>query len=98
MVKNVTGYDLCKLIAGSYGTLSVLTEITLKVMPRPETARTILVHWSDDAGWQDVLAEGSTLPMRFRARRIFHPPSRGDHRSPWCPARGPALPCWDRRS
>ena len=40
VVKNVTGYDLCKLIAGSYGTLSVLTEITLKVMPRPETART----------------------------------------------------------
>ena len=62
VVKNVTGYDLCKLIAGSYGTLSVLTEITVKVMPRPETARTILVHWSNDAGWQDVLAEGLNSP------------------------------------
>jgi glycolate oxidase FAD binding subunit len=62
VVKNVTGYDLCKLIAGALGTLSVLTEITVKVMPRPETARTILVHRSDDAGWQDVLAEGLNSP------------------------------------
>ena len=73
MVKNVTGYDLCRLIAGPYGTLSVLTEITLKVMPRPETARTILVHWSDDAGWQQFWPRASALSMKFRARRIFHP-------------------------
>ncbi|MFZ0605443.1 MAG: FAD-binding protein, partial [Roseiarcus sp.] len=44
VVKNVTGYDMCKLQAGAYGTLSALTEITLKVMPRPETACTIVVH------------------------------------------------------
>jgi len=42
-VKNVTGYDLCKLIAGSYGTLAALSEITVKVLPAPEKARTVLV-------------------------------------------------------
>lgn len=49
VVKNVTGYDLCKLMAGSYGTLAVLTEITVKVLPRPETTRTIVLEGLDDS-------------------------------------------------
>src|SRR5689334_4635756 len=48
VVKNVTGYDLCKLLAGSWGTLSVMTEVTLKVMPRPESERTLLLRGLDD--------------------------------------------------
>ena len=43
VVKNVTGYDLCKLLAGSWGTLAVMTEVTLKVMPRPESERTLVL-------------------------------------------------------
>jgi len=43
VVKNVTGYDLCKLIAGSWGTLAAMTEITIKVLPRPETEQTLLI-------------------------------------------------------
>ena len=47
VVKNVTGYDLCKLLAGSWGTLAVMTEVTLKVMPKPESERTLLLHGLD---------------------------------------------------
>jgi glycolate oxidase FAD binding subunit len=36
VVKNVAGYDLCKLVVGSLGTLGILTQVTLKVRPRPE--------------------------------------------------------------
>ena len=48
MVKNVTGYDLCKLLAGSWGTLAVMTEVTLKVMPKPESERTLVLTGLDD--------------------------------------------------
>ena len=41
VVKNVTGYDLCKLMAGSYGTLAVMTEVSVKVLPRPEETRSL---------------------------------------------------------
>lgn len=48
VVKNVTGYDLCKLLCGSWGTLAVMTEVTLKVMPRPESQRTLMLRGLDD--------------------------------------------------
>ena len=43
VVKNVTGYDMCKLQAGAYGTLSVMTELSLRVLPRPETSGSLLL-------------------------------------------------------
>jgi glycolate oxidase FAD binding subunit len=48
VVKNVTGYDLCKLLAGSWGTLAVMTEVTIKVMPKPEAERTLLLRGLDE--------------------------------------------------
>ena len=42
VVKNVTGYDLPKLMAGSYGTLTALEEVTVKVLPQPENVATVL--------------------------------------------------------
>jgi glycolate oxidase FAD binding subunit len=47
VVKNVTGYDLCKLLAGSWGTLAVMTEVTLKVMPKGEAERTLVLRGLD---------------------------------------------------
>jgi glycolate oxidase FAD binding subunit len=43
VVKNVTGYDLCKVLAGSWGTLAAMTDVTVKVLPRAETEQTLLV-------------------------------------------------------
>lgn len=49
VVKNVTGYDLCKLMAGSWGTLAAMTDITVKVLPKAETEATVLIAGLDDA-------------------------------------------------
>ena len=57
VVKNVTGYDLCKLLAGSYGTLAVMTEATVKVLPAPEKARTALVFGLDDTAAVKALSQ-----------------------------------------
>ena len=45
VVKNVTGYDLSKLVCGSYGTLVALTEITFKVLPVPPESTTLIIHY-----------------------------------------------------
>ncbi len=80
VVKNVTGYDLCKLLAGSWGTLAVMTEVTLKVMPRPESERTLLLRGLDDLAANramtaalgspfDVSAAAHLPPTALRATR-----------------------------
>lgn len=48
VMKNVTGYDLVKLMAGSFGTLGVLSEVSLKVLPRVETQATLVLSGLED--------------------------------------------------
>lgn len=49
VMKNVTGYDLSKVIAGSWGTLAVLDEISVKVLPAPDQTGTLVLHGLDEA-------------------------------------------------
>lgn len=59
VVKNVTGFDLSKLMAGSMGTLGIMTEVTFKVLPKAEKARTVLVFDAKDAGHAMRAAQNS---------------------------------------
>jgi glycolate dehydrogenase FAD-binding subunit len=63
VVKNVTGYDLCKLIAGSWGTLAVMTEVTLKVMPRPESERTLVLRDLDHVAANQAMTAALGSPF-----------------------------------
>ena len=62
VVKNVTGYDLCKVLTGSWGTLSVMTELSLKTLPAPETETTILIEGLDDASGTAALSASMGSP------------------------------------
>ena len=62
VVKNVTGYDLPKVIAGSWGRLAAVCELTLKVMPRPRTSQTLALRTRDPAGAYTAMS----LAMRSR--------------------------------
>jgi glycolate dehydrogenase FAD-binding subunit len=62
VVKNVTGYDLPKLLAGSYGTLAALEEVTVKVLPRPETEASVMLGGIAPAAAPRVMAAALGSP------------------------------------
>ena len=73
VVKNVTGFDLSKLMAGSFGTLAVITDVTVKVVPEPEETRTVLVLGAGDA--QAVKAMSEALNSAFEISAAAHLPA-----------------------
>jgi glycolate oxidase FAD binding subunit len=67
VVKNVTGYDLSKLMAGSWGTLTVLTEVTIKVLPAARTELTLLFFGLDDRQACAAMAQAMNVPVELSA-------------------------------
>ena len=61
-MKNVTGLDLCRGLAGSWGTLAVMCEVTFKVQPMPEETATLVMLGLPDEIAVEVLCEAMTTP------------------------------------
>ena len=79
VVKNVTGYDLPKLIAGSWGRLAAVTEMTLKVLPRPRMVRTLAIEGLAPAAAHRAMACALGGPCDVSA--AAHLPADGDRPS-----------------
>jgi glycolate oxidase FAD binding subunit len=77
VLKNVTGLDLAKLLTGSHGTLGVLTEITLKVLPAPERTATVTVRVPDLAAGVRALSAGLGTPYGVSGAALLPDGGRG---------------------
>jgi glycolate oxidase FAD binding subunit len=66
-VKNVTGYDIPKLMTGSFGVLAALTSVTLKVLPASPCEVTLLLTGLDDAKATELLADALGMPADISA-------------------------------
>src|SRR5204863_3071411 len=62
VMKNVTGYDLCRGLAGSWGTLAVMSEVTFKVQPAPEDTGTLVLLGLPDEIAVEVMCAAMATP------------------------------------
>jgi glycolate oxidase FAD binding subunit len=75
VMKNVTGYDLVKLMTGAYGTLGVLTEVSLKVLPGVATQGMLTLDGLDDEA--AVAAMAASLSSPYEVTGVAHDPQQG---------------------
>jgi glycolate oxidase FAD binding subunit len=73
VVKNVTGYDMGKLLAGSHGTLAVLARVTFKVLPRPAATRTVLLFGIGPADGLEAIRAAGEGPWEIGAAAHLGP-------------------------
>jgi glycolate oxidase FAD binding subunit len=73
VVKNVAGYDLGKLFAGSYGTLGLITEATFRLHPKPETSTWITVECTDPPGAAETVRVMADAPLAPSAVELGWP-------------------------
>lgn len=65
VMKNVTGLDLVKLLAGSYGTLGVMTELTFRLLPRPKEVQTLVITGLEEDRAAHALAAAMATPYEI---------------------------------
>ncbi len=80
VLKNVTGLDICKLLTGSHGTLAVLSEVTLKVLPAPERRATLAIVGLDPV--RGVAALAAALGSPYAVSGAAYLPAEAAARMP----------------
>ena len=73
VMKNVTGYDLCRTMSGCWGTLGVFTELTLRAIPRPEDVRTLLLLGLPDSIAVEVMCQALATPFEVSGTMHLQP-------------------------